>query len=133
MSVSCPDLYKALDQSVKRVKELEYQVESMKKALHDIEEEKTEKEEETKKERIDAINKVQVFCSLLQKQLTESYCHVNYITWVWFSSSISNGGVQKVGYNQVSTNCMERSFTFSLDNCNLETSKKIATEESQNK
>ena len=46
-------------------------MESMKKALHDIEEERTEKEEETKKERIDAINKVQVFCSLLQKQLTD--------------------------------------------------------------
>ncbi len=61
------DLYKSLDQSVKKAKQLEIDNEKLQLKMRKLEEDKNRSEMRLKEERNSAIKQMQAFCSQLQQ------------------------------------------------------------------
>ena len=62
------DLYKSLDQSVKKAKQLEIDNEKLLRKMKKLEEDKNRSEMELKEERNSAIKEIQAVCSQLQQR-----------------------------------------------------------------
>ena len=67
----CVDLYKALDQSQKKAKQLEHEQEMLKERLKRIDEERKKREKELKKERNEAVETIQACCLQVRRKFND--------------------------------------------------------------